>query len=519
MLVCIDCGQQRRCRDGLATGQPRCGSCRGRGRPRKLCASCNKERRIHSRLPLGNVCGSCHTKIRHRPAACAQCAERRPLIGLDASGQKVCGPCAGDAREWICTRCGRFDALFSDRQCPRCVVERRLRSLLSDQNGQVRPQLEPLLALLTTESDAYQVLLLLYRAEWLSLLGRLAREHEEITHAVLDDLPPRQHVHYLRRALMASGILPDRDEYLDSVPSWLEAMLAKQAPHIARLIRPYASWSVLRRARSRSQHHESTPSVRKYARARILIAINFLTWLDGCNLTLGTATQAHVDAWLDGGTTTHNRLRDFLLWAHSRRLAAELAVPWLGSREDPEEILTDDHRWQLLRQCLSNEEIPLQLRVAGSLVLLYGQVPQHIVRITRPQLTRKGAHTYLTLEQSPMLLPTPLADLFQRLSAEPVTSRSALHGLGMDSQLLFPGTGPGGGMDHGRLTLKLNQLGIRVRPARNGALCALASDLPAAVLADLLGIHITTAVRWVRLVKRDWTSYLASRDSSTQVGG
>jgi hypothetical protein len=42
-------------------------------------------------------------------------------------------------------------------------------------------------------------------------------------------------------------------------------------------------------------------------------------------------------------------------------------------------------------------------------------------------------------------------------------------------------------------------------------LCSLAGDLPASVLADLLGIHITTAVRWSKLVKRDWASYLAVR--------
>jgi hypothetical protein len=35
--------------------------------------------------------------------------------------------------------------------------------------------------------------------------------------------------------------------------------------------------------------------------------------------------------------------------------------------------------------------------------------------------------------------------------------------------------------------------------------------LPASVLADLLGIHINTAVRWAHRAKRDWTSYLAAR--------
>jgi hypothetical protein len=43
------------------------------------------------------------------------------------------------------------------------------------------------------------------------------------------------------------------------------------------------------------------------------------------------------------------------------------------------------------------------------------------------------------------------------------------------------------------------------------ALIALATDLPAPVLAELLDLHISTAVRWVTYVKRDWTDYLAAR--------
>jgi hypothetical protein len=39
----------------------------------------------------------------------------------------------------------------------------------------------------------------------------------------------------------------------------------------------------------------------------------------------------------------------------------------------------------------------------------------------------------------------------------------------------------------------------------------LAADLPAAILAGLLGMHVNTAVRWVTYARRDWTGYLAAR--------
>jgi hypothetical protein len=59
----------------------------------------------------------------------------------------------------------------------------------------------------------------------------------------------------------------------------------------------------------------------------------------------------------------------------------------------------------------------------------------------------------------------------------------------------------------------LREYGIRSRSTRNTAIIALASDLPAPILADMLGLHITTAERWVGYARRDWTAYLAARDS------
>jgi hypothetical protein len=61
------------------------------------------------------------------------------------------------------------------------------------------------------------------------------------------------------------------------------------------------------------------------------------------------------------------------------------------------------------------------------------------------------------------------------------------------------------------MTQKLGRHGIAVRAARNGALATLAADLPVAILADMLGIHVNTAVRWVIYARRDWIDYLADR--------
>jgi hypothetical protein len=56
---------------------------------------------------------------------------------------------------------------------------------------------------------------------------------------------------------------------------------------------------------------------------------------------------------------------------------------------------------------------------------------------------------------------------------------------------------------------RLRQLGLRPGQDRSSALFGLASELPAALLARLLGITISVAVSWQRASGGDWTNYAA----------
>ena len=64
-------------------------------------------------------------------------------------------------------------------------------------------------------------------------------------------------------------------------------------------------------------------------------------------------------------------------------------------------------------------------------------------------------------------------------------------------------------------------IGLRPAQARSTALFQLATELPAAVLARMLGIHIKVAVQWQQYSAGDWTSYAAevSRRAQPHDGG
>lgn len=146
-------------------------------------------------------------------------------------------------------------------------------------------------------------------------------------------------------------------------------------------------------------------------------------------------------------------------------------------------------------------------------MLLYGLTPTRIVQIRTTDLDTRDGHTYLSAGRFPMILPGGLATLVCQVAADAAEhDHSLVCSPGQKDRWLFPGAAPGCHARASWITQQLNQeLGIFVRRARNAALCTLAQDLPAPVLADLLSMHITTAVRWTKLTSRDWTDYLVER--------
>ncbi len=107
----------------------------------------------------------------------------------------------------------------------------------------------------------------------------------------------------------------------------------------------------------------------------------------------------------------------------------------------------------------------------------------------------------------PVVLPEPLV----RIVLDLVATRRGHAALGDqgNSVWLFPGGQPGRPISASRLTERLREIGIHAGQARSAALFQLATELPAALLARMLGIHIKVAVEWQRASSGDWARYAA----------
>ncbi|MCA1702740.1 MAG: site-specific integrase, partial [Actinobacteria bacterium] len=82
---------------------------------------------------------------------------------------------------------------------------------------------------------------------------------------------------------------------------------------------------------------------------------------------------------------------------------------------------------------------------------------------------------------------------------------------------LFPGAHPGRPLSPDQLGSRLASYGIDSRAARTNLMLDLASEgLSPSFLADLLGLHPGTAVKWVHAAGGDWTGYVAARGNRTR---
>ncbi|MFI5067375.1 MAG: hypothetical protein ACHP9Z_25800 [Streptosporangiales bacterium] len=535
-IPCGRCGKVRppaRLNDG---GQPICQNCWHRDpRSWKPCARCGNDRRVAAVTEAGPVCQSCRPGPALPCSICGSAGGGR--IGISrATGTPVCERCR---KRWItCSRCGTGAPLkggtlreplcahclnpgpdfwkrcascqetwqLSEAECTRCCLDRKLRQLFTPAGGAAAPELDRLREALV-RVDRPDLML-----DWLNKPGvrrtlQTATACRAVTHEALDALPPGRTLVHVRSMLVTAGALPARDECLTVLERWISQAVAGHAdPGHRRVLRGYAVWHHLRRLRGRLDGRPASRQQVKNVRDQVTAAAAFLNWLSARGLTLAGCTQAELDQWLAGKSGHLARSANFVRWAAARRHAFRLTAPasrWTG----PAGPLDQDRRWADARRLLHDDTCPAADRVAGLLILLYAQKLNVITALTTQHVLHEDGRTFLRLGSRPIALPAPLDALVGALTAGRKAPGSSL--LNAPSSWLFPGRQPGSALTEDALAQRLHALGISPRQSRNTALFTLAADVPAAILAKTLGIHVKAAIQWQKISGGDWAAYAA----------
>ncbi|MFJ7496835.1 hypothetical protein ACIQZB_37935 [Streptomyces sp. NPDC097727] len=314
-----------------------------------------------------------------------------------------------------------------------------------------------------------------------------------------------------RKGLPRCSMCPDHDDR-DPV-TVIQAVITAIAPGAER----DAVAEALRRS---APHRATVPLPRRWdtgARARRPVRCRdrrlVLRRLENQNLTLVTCRQTDLERWMTGDDARHRReAGHFVRWALSQKITRDLSFPavrWNG----PSQAMDDEARWDTARRLLHDHILKPEDRLAGLLLLLYAQWPAAISRLTVDHIEETDGAVRIHFGAVPVDLPGPVAELaLQQVAAR----RSHAVLARTDSPWLFPGGQPGRSISVWAMGERLRELVIRLAETRSTALFQLATELPAAVLARMLGIDITVAVKWQRAAAGDWAAYAAEisrRDS------
>jgi hypothetical protein len=545
-VPCSRCGDIREPATRDAQGRPLCPFCLVDDPiNREECVGCGRRQRVATRGPHGPICAACVPKkistcsmcgrsvpcristITGRPwcancsrtwAACAGCGTLAP-VRAGTRDAPLCAKCTTtDPGIWkTCPSCGETGRLIS-RVCKRCRLRQRVDQLLGGADGQVLPGLQALHQALVGVDRPATALSWLSGDTIISVLGELASGTRPLSHEALDELPASKTLTHLRAVLVATHALPARDEHLSQLEAWTaQAVAGRSDPEEKQLLHRYAVWHVLRRLRRRVRGDHITANQATVARENIGAAAAFLDWLSAQHLTLTTCTQAHLDLWMATATSAQRgRTGPLVRWAKKQKLTRIdfPATAWTG----PTGVLDTEGRWEQARQLIHDGSLPPEHRLAGLLVLLYAQTPATISRLTINDVETDENQARLRLGREPIILPEPLADLVRQIATDRPGHARIGHQHG--SPWLFPGGRPGQPISSYQLGQRLHRVGVRPGQARSTALFQLASELPAAILARLLGIHISVAVKWQQASSGDWTNYAAevTRQTNNKTG-
>ena len=502
VATCSRCGRHRPCYFAAA-GRPVCPSCSPRRK--EPCAHCGAERPPCARWPEGPVCEPCYRAALARRGACTGCGEQRRLVSPPGPGANLCCDCAGVPPLARCKSCGAEERPYRHGLCARCALAERARDLLTGPAGPMRAPLVPVYEALVAARQPFSALNWLRSGKGAAILADMTAGRLGLSHEALDSHPRRSAADYLRQVLVANGALPERNEHVARLERWVRAKVADiEHPEHRRMVNTYAMWVVLRRLRRRADAGEVVHS--RLAKTQVNAGVHLLSWLAERGQGLADLDQSLLEFFLESGCPSDCEIGDFLSWAARHRYTTgPLEVP--RRRREEGEALDDDARWEMARRLLHDGGLELTDRVAGCLVLLYGQQLSRIVAITTDQVLTGGDEVQLRLGNDCLPLPEPLGSLVTRLMA---TGRRYV-GIGTPVEVpwLFPGLLPGRPLSYRHLGQRLRDLGIDPRPGRRSAMVHLAARMPAAVLADLLNLHPVTATQWVRAAGGDWSTYAA----------
>jgi hypothetical protein len=132
--------------------------------------------------PEGHLCSGCFARACETYGRCAGCGVQRLVPGIGKDGEALYTTCAGGLGDFTCTRCGIEGWLHYAGICGRCVLADRLKVILDDGTGAIRPELVPFFDSVCAMSRPRSGILWLTKPHVPSILRAIALDQVPLTH-------------------------------------------------------------------------------------------------------------------------------------------------------------------------------------------------------------------------------------------------------------------------------------------------------------------------------------------------
>lgn len=487
------------------------------GRPRAAgtipCDRCKKlVPRIRVKWPDGRVCGICFYDAVHSYGTCFGCGGHRLTPGLDKNGKKTCVDCAGITTNVTCGKCGREAERFRGGHCIRCVVEADLEAILHPHSPEPDLRLKRLIVVLRDAPRPESIYTWMRGKAAHQLLASIGSRDLALTHEAFDALGASNSVEHLRAILVHNAMLPERgQEPFVRFERSVEDRLASfdDLPQAQTALEQFIRWRHLSRIRKDLDNPGARINAKvASAKQEITEAGKFLRWLhDAHHTEANKYTQAQVDTYLAEGTTTRTLIRNFLAWdQRGTPKAHRPTAPFREPHSTP--MLTQRQRIELVRNCLTMEQVATSTRLIALILLLWAHPLTKIATLTLADLEVRSAEgMFIRLGREQSIVPEGAAALFnQHLGTRGTRTVNST------TSWLFPGTRAGAHIHPGTITERLNVLGVDGIRARNSTLQNLVREVDARTLIDLLGYSPKTVTEHAARAGTTFAGYIDLRN-------
>jgi hypothetical protein len=484
-----------------------------RGRPRVTTGAfeCSRCKRMANKLraywPGDQLCHSCFYTAMRTHGICPNCGHDGVLPGRRnrTDPSPVCLTCAGIPGDFTCTTCHHEGEIYRRRQCARCALRDDLCKILLHHPADLAA-MQTLIEVLCGVDRPESILTWKRNQQVLELLGGITSGAVPLTHDGLTAAGSGRHIDHLRSLLQHHGLLPERDEHLARFEVWLDAKLdAIASPTVRTPVEQFATWHHLRRLRSESRPGQSSAGPVRSAKQEITETIKFLTWLEQIHRrTVTDCTQQDVSEYLASGPTTRHLIRTFFIWAKKSKINVAVQIGFRQARTTP--TITQDQRLAWLKELLIGDSESLPYRVAGVLLLLYAQPLTKIAALQYTAISHADAETRIALGKAPIPVPEPFASQLNHHRHNRPNLRTA--GGAAGSPWLFPSSRPGRHLDPQAIMQRLRWLGIDLLGSRNTALRELVSEIPAPLVAEMLGYSDQVTQKHAAEAGNTWARYV-----------